>query len=237
MDKSIQLSYSSLKAFIKSPAHFLAYKKKDFIESASMRLGTAVHSALLEPEKFKEIYAVTDLRKNTKAYKELASKNPDKIYLNKSDWGSIESIKRRFNQNREACDLIQLCNERETEVKGKIQGVPFRGFVDAMSSQGVIIDLKTTQDASEEGFSKSVYNFSYHLQAAIYKELTGAKEFYIIAIENTSPHNICIYQLSQDALDSGYAMMHKGIDSFKNWDGEETGYVNSGILNLPRWAK
>jgi len=31
--------------------------------------------------------------------------------------------------------------------------------------------------------------------------------------------------------------MSKGIDSFKNWNGEETGYVNDGILNLPRWAK
>ena len=196
-----QLSYSSLKSFIKSPAHFLSYKRRDFVESASMRLGTAVHSALLEPEEFSKIYDVTDLRKNTKA-----------------------------------TELLELCSKRETEVKRDIQGVPFRGFVDAMSKD-VIVDLKTTQDASAEGFSKSVYNFSYHLQAAIYKELTGASEFYIIAVENTAPHNICSYQLSQDALDSGYAMMSKGIDSFKNWDGEETGYVNDGILNLPRWAK
>lgn len=231
-----QLSYSSLKSFIKSPAHFLAYKRRDFVESASMRLGTAVHSALLEPEEFAKIYDVTDLRKNTKAYKEMVALNPKKIYLNNSDWRSIQEIKRRFAQNREATELLDFCSKRETEVKREIQGVPFRGFVDAMSKD-VIVDIKTTQDASAEGFSKSVYNFSYHLQAAIYKELTGAKEFYIIAIENVAPHNICIYRLSQDALDSGYSMMSKGIDSFKNWNGEETGYVNDGILNLPRWAK
>jgi exodeoxyribonuclease VIII len=201
-----------------------------------MRLGTAVHSALLEPDEFAKIYDVTDLRKNTKAYKEMLSENPRKIYLNNSDWRSIQEIKRRFAQNREATELLEFCSKRETEVKREIQGVPFRGFVDAMSKD-VIIDIKTTQDASEEGFSKSVYNFSYHLQAAIYKELTGASEFYIIAVENTAPHNICIYRLSQDALDSGYSMMSKGIDSFKNWNGEETGYVNDGILNLPRWAK
>ena len=231
-----QLSYSSLKSFIKSPAHFLAYKNRDFVESASMRLGTAVHSALLEPEEFEKIYDVTDLRKNTKAYKEMVALNPDKIYLNNSDWRSIQEIKRRFEQNREASELLDLCSKRETEVKAEIQGVPFRGFVDAMAKD-VIIDLKTTQDASSEGFGRSVYNFSYHLQAAIYKELTGASEFYIIAIENIAPHNICIYQLSQDALDSGYAMMSKGIQSFKDWDGEETGYKNNGIINLPPWAK
>ena len=236
MKHKTQLSYSSLKSFIKSPAHFLAYKRMDFVESASMRLGTAVHSALLEPKEFKNIYDVTDLRKNTKAYKQLLAENPDTEYLNNSDWRSIQEIKRRFEQNREATELLELCNKRETEVKADIQGVPFRGFVDAMSKD-TIIDLKTTQDATAEGFSRSVYNFSYHLQAAIYKELTGASEFYIIAIENTSPHNICIYQLSQDALDSGYAMMTKGIQSFKDGDGEEIGYVNSGIIDLPRWAK
>ncbi len=233
-----QLSYSSLKAFMKSPAHFIAYKNNVFTESSSMRLGTAVHSALLEPEKFKSIYDVTDLRKNTKAYKEMVAINPDKIYLNNSDWRSIQEIKRRFSQNKEAVDLLFLCSAREQEVKGNINGIPFRGFVDAMSGNGgVIVDIKTTQDASAEGFGKSVYNFAYHLQAAIYKELTGAQEFYIIAIENTSPYNVCIYGLSQEALDSGYSKLHKGIDDFKGWDGKETGYKNYGILNLPRWAK
>tara|TARA_R110000803_G_scaffold21548_3_gene54241 strand:- start:7396 stop:8115 length:720 start_codon:yes stop_codon:yes gene_type:complete len=237
-NKLTQLSYSSLKAFMKSPAHFLAYKNKEFVESSSMRLGTAVHSALLEPDKFRAIYDVTDLRKNTKAYKEMVALNPDKIYLNNSDWRSIQEIKRRFKQNGEASDLLSLCDIREQEVKGVIKGTPFRGFVDAMSRDGnIILDIKTTQDASPEGFGKSVYNFAYHLQAAIYKEITGAQQFYIIAIENTSPYNVCIYGLSQDALDSGYSVMQNGIEKFNLWDGKETGYTNYGIINLPPWAK
>lgn len=232
-DKLTPLSYSSLKEFMKSPAHFIAYKNRLFKESAAMRLGTAVHAALLEPDKFKSDYDTTPLRKGTKAHKEL---DGSKIWLNNSDWATVNGIKRQLKKNVEAADLLESCKQREIEVKGYVNGIPFRGFVDAMS-EDIIVDVKTTQDASPDGFSRSVYNFSYHLQAAIYMELTGAKQYYIIAIESSSPYSVVIYKLSQDAMDSGYAMLQRGIDSFKNWDGSETGYKNNVILDLPRWAK
>ena len=215
--KLTTLSFSSLKEFIKSPAHFLAYKKREFVESASMRLGTAVHMALLEPEKFAKEYDVTSLRKNTKAYKEMAEQKPEITYMN-------------------AVDLLAHCPRREEEVKGDIQGFPFRGFVDAMSSE-CIVDIKTTQDGSPQGFGRSVINYGYHLQAAIYREMTGVDDYFIIAIENSSPYNVCIYKLSQGYLDKRYAMMTDGIYKFNHWDGEETGYENNLTLELPRWAQ
>ena len=168
-----------------------------------MRFGTAVHSAILEPQKFKSDYDKTDLRRNTKAYKEL---DDSKLWLSSSEWSSIEGIKRSISRNVAASDELSKCAHFEQEVKGVIKGVEFRGFVDAMS-QDTIIDLKTTQDASPDGFSRSVYNFNYHLQAAIYLELTGAKKFYILAVENQSPYPCTIYELSQEAIDSGLAML------------------------------
>tara|TARA_R110002012_G_scaffold197522_2_gene366069 strand:+ start:607 stop:1326 length:720 start_codon:yes stop_codon:yes gene_type:complete len=239
MENKTTLSFSSLKEFIKSPAHFIAYKKREYVESASMRLGTAVHMALLEPQRFINEYDVTDLRKNTKAYKEMAEENPEITYMNNSDWATIQGIKRRFAQNLSAVDLLAHCKQREKEVKGEIHEVPFRGFVDAMSSS-CIVDIKTTQDGSPEGFSRSVYNYGYHLQAAVYRELTGVDDYYIIAIENSSPYNVCIYKLSEGYLDKGFQMMTMGIAMFKEWDGEETGYQDEDrlqVLELPNWAK
>ena len=229
------LSYSSLKEFMKSPSHFLAYKNRELKETPAMRFGTAVHSAILEPQKFKSDYDKTDLRRNTKAYKEL---DDSKLWLSSSEWSSIEGIKRSISRNVAASDELSKCAHFEQEVKGVIKGVEFRGFVDAMS-QDTIIDLKTTQDASPDGFSRSVYNFNYHLQAAIYLELTGAKKFYILAVENQSPYPCTIYELSQEAIDSGRAMLEKGIALFKDWDGISRGYENHNFLklDLPRWAK
>ena len=229
------LSYSSLKEFMKSPAHFLAYKNRELKETPAMRFGTAVHSAILEPQKFINQYDKTDLRRNTKAYKEL---DDSKLWLSSSEWSSIEGIKRSISRNVSASDELSKCVHFEQEVKGLIKGVEFRGFVDAMS-QDTIIDLKTTQDASPDGFAKSVYNFSYHLQASIYLELTGADRYFILAVENQSPYSCALYELSQDALDSGRAMLEKGIAMFKDWDGSYQGYEKHNFqkLDLPRWAK
>ena len=220
---------------MKSPAHFLAYKNRELKETPAMRFGTAVHSAILEPAKFNALYDKTELRRNTKAYKEL---DDSKLWLSSSEWSSIEGIKRSIYRNTAGSDELAKCSHFEQEVKGVINGIDFRGFVDAMS-QDTIIDLKTTQDASPDGFAKSVYNFNYHLQASIYLELTGAKKFYIIAVESQSPYSCALYELSQDALDSGRAMLEKGIALFKDWDGISRGYEKHNFhkLDLPRWAK
>lgn len=52
------LSFSSLSAFAVSPRAFIAYKLKERKETKAMRLGTAVHCLVLEPEKFRERYIV-----------------------------------------------------------------------------------------------------------------------------------------------------------------------------------
>ena len=58
-DQFYPLSFSSCKAFSQSPAHFVAYKERKQHETPAMRLGTAVHMAVLEPEKFGERYQVS----------------------------------------------------------------------------------------------------------------------------------------------------------------------------------
>ena len=50
----ITLSFSSLKQFSRSPAHFAHYKKREFKQSTAMRRGWLTHLLTLEPEKLSE---------------------------------------------------------------------------------------------------------------------------------------------------------------------------------------
>ena len=234
------LSYSSLKEFGKSPAHFIAYKNKERTESAAMRFGTAVHSAVLEPEKFKAEYLTTDVRRGTKAHKALMEENPEKSFLNGSDWFGIGRIKDNVQRNELASDLLNHCDKIEQLVEGEIEGIPFRGFVDAMSSD-YLVDLKTTKDGSEREFQRSAFNFKYYLQAAVYRELTGVDDFWIITAENSAPYTITPYLMSQSYLDRGYAELMKLISDFKAWDGKAQGYTAKTdteffTLDAPTWA-
>lgn len=241
------LSFSSIKEFSKSPAHFLSYKSGARIESAAMRFGTAVHMSVLESDKFKQTYEVTDLRKNTKAYKLMVSENVGKVYLNKSDWRSIKAIQSNIAVHELARDLIYNADRFEELITGSIKGVPFRGFADAIGSN-YVLDLKTTQSGSPEDFKKSAYNFKYYLQAAIYSELTGMHDFWIVTAESSAPYNVTPYLVSKEYIQKGKVELYALIESYKKWRNNDNIIQNNGYdysidsqsfftLDPPKWVK
>lgn len=235
-----RLSFSSISQFAKSPAHYLAYKNRQQTESAAMRFGSAVHMAILESPKFRKEYMTTDFRKNTIKFKEQQASNPDAKFLTGSEMFAINQIQDNINSNDMAHDLLMGCDKREQLVKAKINGIEFVGYVDALAKD-YFIDLKTTKDASPEAFERSAWNFKYYLQGAVYRELTGVSDFWIMAIENNPPYSITSYKLSEEYLDRGLTELHMLIDEFKRWDGMTSGYRdknNTGHfeLNAPRWA-
>ena len=59
----LPLSFSSLKAFSRSPLAFLDYKLGPRKETAAMNFGTLVHRAILEPEKYEQTTLIWDGRR------------------------------------------------------------------------------------------------------------------------------------------------------------------------------
>lgn len=57
-----RLSPSSLAFFLESPAHYKAYKDKQFETTKAMEEGTLIHMACLEPEKFMELHCCEPLK-------------------------------------------------------------------------------------------------------------------------------------------------------------------------------
>lgn len=237
MTPSRPLSYSSLKAFGKSPNHYLSYIAGDSKPSLAMELGTAIHCAVLEPDRFDETYDLSEHRKNTKAYREMAAQRPETTFLNSSDWNTVSRVSDAVKM-QDHHDLISLADRYEVEVTGDIKGLPFRGFVDAMGVN-YLVDLKTCRDASPQEFQRSAWNFDYYLQAAVYCELTGLRDFWIVACETQAPYNVVSYYISDEYLDRGRAKLYNLIEKFKAWDGEPQGYAqgdNYFTLDAPRWA-
>jgi len=52
------LSYSSLKAFSVTPNHLVSYWNKERTSSAAMVKGSLIHTLILEPETFGDVYAI-----------------------------------------------------------------------------------------------------------------------------------------------------------------------------------
>lgn len=77
-----------------------------------------------------------------------------------------------------------------------------------MFPNGLIIDGKTTTDASAAGFARQVWNLDYGLQAAIYTSVyqsifntDGRPAFLWLAQEKEAPHAAAYYSAGADLLD------------------------------------
>ncbi|GGH24615.1 PDDEXK-like protein of unknown function [Cribrihabitans marinus] len=96
-------------------------------------------------------------------------------------------------------------------------GVQCRCRPDFWRRDGLIVDLKTCLDASPEGFSKSIYNWRYHVQHAFYVDgikaaleqgpnplnMPAPTHFVFVAVEKTAPYAVGVYMLDAESVDIG----------------------------------
>ena len=246
------LSASSAKEFYKSPAHYLRYKAGKKEPTPAMEWGTAVHKIILEPATFDNHYHVIDegdilgkLTANsnpraTKVYKDWLKEQQelagDKKILNRGEYITLERVRDCVLQSPQ-CKGIFEGTEKEVPLEGEIWGVKFRGFADIIGD-GWVADLKTTQSAHPKEFQRDSYNLMYHLQAAVYCQLTGTDSFKWVAVEANSMPIVQVYQIDYEYLVMGRKLLSEICERFKQWSGEVEGYANTPmILTPPSWAK
>jgi hypothetical protein len=235
------LSYSQLKAFAKSPNHYLAYLQEEFEPTPAMTLGSALHSQLLTPGLFLDQYAVAQKHdRRTKAGK-AAAEEQDKLLEGKTvitpeQMDTIQKIVSAVLLNRHAQAVLQQAQGFEVEKFGVIHGERFKAIADMVGDTWVA-DLKTCADASPEGFMRAAHNLDYHLQAAIYRAVFGVSEFYWIAVETSAPFNVQVYKQSEEAKLFSDRRLYNLIQAYQRWDGNPQGYSSQILsLDLPRWA-
>jgi hypothetical protein len=237
------LSYSALKAFEKSPNHYIEYVSKEKSEpSAAMEFGSATHKWILERSKFdNEYFVAPKIDRRTKEGKELAKELAEsgKTHISDGDFLRISTMDSVIKRNKWANNLVyELAESYEQEITGEIEGVPFKGYGDIIGAS-YVADLKTAKDADPKSFSRDSENLGYHLQAAIYSQLTG-KEFYWVVIQSEAPHNCAVYWQSPEDYEASVEYLLHLICKFKEWDGmyDPEPYGNEVIaLSLSPWSR
>lgn len=219
----VAASASRLKEFMRSPAHLRAmdeYPKT----SAAFALGEAFHACVLEPKRFRsEFTAAPNVDRRTAsgkaAWSAFVDENVGKNVLTADDYATALSMAESIERHSTASELVGGLTERELSIfwtatwpngtincKARIDGYNLE--------QRCIVDLKSTTDASRAGFTKSVANFSYHIQAAWYIAAMKNAGFDVesmvfIAVEKERPYGVACYKLDYDAItEGGMAIAH-----------------------------
>ena len=220
------ISASGLKLIDRSPLHYWAAyvdpNREPRDPTAAMKLGTATHCAILEPAEFDARYTVLPegLDRRTKEGKALYAEieATGKTALSAPDWKRIGAMATAGRSHSFAAMLFDDGPEFETSLfwADPVSGVHCKARPDMMIlpcadwPNGLIVDVKTTTDASPEGFGKSAWSYAMHLQAALYTEGFGIlfntaepPPFMWLAVESDAPHAVAMYTASPAIIEYG----------------------------------
>lgn len=259
------LSASKLSLLAKSPAHYRYAEDHPQPSTQAQIIGEAVHKAVLEPSLFAEYYTLSPLAsRRSKAYDQtVADAGGAHRVLLKKEYEEIYAMRSAIQANANAHDLLGgyvgafrevtlLAQTSYTyEDTGEVVAFPLKARLDVWDpAGGVIVDLKTTRDASPEAFSKALYDYGYYRQLAFYRYMAKAliqavtdevviPDCYIVAVEKTPPYPVVIYRIDDMALQAGWdecrALLerHHACHRSGVWPGYAT---DEQALTLPQWA-
>ena len=116
--KSRPLSFSSIKEFDKSPAHYVHYVNSKREPSDAMRFGSLVHAHILEPDTVESrFFAMPDVDRRTtdgKAkWKEAEEMSQGKEIVTSAQWSNAKSMIDVMNHSTEFTDIISKLTHKE----------------------------------------------------------------------------------------------------------------------------
>lgn len=235
------ISASHLHAISRSPhtyyKRFIDPERPRSEPTAAMRLGTFVHTAVLEPDDLDRRYAVCAARKGSAAYNGLIDKGIEPV--TQAQWDQAHAMCDAVRNHPEAAWLLSN-GKAEQSVWWDDEQFDMRCKCRPdWWNNDIVIDLKTTQDASPRGFAKSVANFRYHVQQMHYLRGTNAARFIFIAVEKEYPYAVGVYELDNEACGLGEELRQRDMQRIKTCKkrNEWPGYSNDiSTLSLPGYA-
>lgn len=231
------LSNSSLSMIHHSINHYL---NKVRYETDSMRFGTAVHSAVLQPETWpRDFTRGPDCDRRHKEWKaaEKEAEAAGKMLLPLDLYDNVERARDAvFSHPADVVNHIsygQGTAESSIFVADPDTGILLKARPDFIVPDGQIcLDLKTTKNASPTEFARSCGTYRYDCQQALYTdilhwEMGGVWDFKFIAVESMPPFNVGVYEIHREDIAAARQLYRQDIRKFINWaEGYEvfTGY-------------
>lgn len=240
------ISKSGLDLVDKSPAHYKFQPPRE--PTPAMRVGSAIHCAVLEPDRFDAEYVTAPVKtRREKAYKELVAEHGEGLVLVPSEAEAVRAIQSAALSRPEVKRLAHAPGWNELSAFGvdPETGAKVRCRYDLLARDGFAVDLKKSRNVFPRGFSRSVAAYRYHVQVAFYSDvyywITGdlLPEFWLIAIEDQPPYTAVPYRLDDMAIEAGRIAYRRNLNTYARCleSGEWPRFEpETDLLTLPDWA-
>ena len=238
------INFSTLKAMADSPLayqHVLANPPK---QTDAMALGSAIHTAVLEPDRFPLEYAVWEGgRRGTNDYKAFVAQQGGRQILTVAEYDQCLAVRDAVRAHKPARRLLRY-GQAEVTLRwiDPLTHLRCKARLDWLRG-GALTDLKSTTDIDARIFGRLAGRMLYHCQLAFYRmglRATGHPEgaTQIIAVESDPPHDVAVYFLDDYQLEASEEKVQQLLARVKqcrrnrSWPGR---YAGEQLLELPPW--
>jgi len=241
------IRWSVLKHARTSMLHYRHAVDNPTEDNTRFAVGRAIHTAILEPDKLSQQYAVFGgARRAGKAWESFAAEHDGKTILKREEWDAVMTAAERVANS----DIAKVCLNRDFAlIERPITWVdPFTKLAckarpDAVHS--AIVEVKSTNTVDERAFIRNATNLGYFGQLAFYRR--GYRELtklwlpcLIVAVETDAPHDVGVFVVDEDSLrvadDEITRLLTKVAECTKSgeWPGR---YETTRPMVMPAWAR
>ena len=249
------LSKGGLDRLNRSVLHYNEQKVERSEPTPAMAVGTAFHANTLEPDRFCDQVAVAPsvdrrTKKGKQDLEDFALSANGKAVISEQDMERVRDMTAACLAHDSARALLRN-GAAENSFFWQIGDTLCKCRPDYLREDAhVIVDLKSTTDASFKAFQRSCVNYRYYVQAAWYidgvNDVLGAgtvDSFVIIAVESAPPYGVAVYAFDEIAVDVGRrqaaADMQKLLDYNAQPEAERYAGYDRSIqeMYLPSWVE
>jgi len=247
--------HSDLRPYRKSAAHARAAATEPRQETKALAFGNCYHAAVLEPERFLVDYVrglegVGNRSAIDKGIQDrFRRQHYGKTVVIPEEFDLIGKMVESLMSHETAAALLRAPGENEVVAvwRDEETGLLCKLRADARRTWmgfPFVVDLKTTRDASPEGWPREVHTYGYDSAAAWYLDGLDAlkpfpRRFVHIAQEKEPPFAVAVYELDEPSIEKGrrrargYLRAHADAVRTNVWAGYPAGILPA---SLPVWS-
>jgi hypothetical protein len=237
---------TALRHMLTSP---LAYKRALEVpceETDAMRVGRAIHTAVLEPDRFLAEYVLWEggIRRG-KAWDEFEASAGHKTILKPEQYAVALRVRDSARSHKIASKYLSEPGKAELSIRWVHDrtGVAIKCRLDWLCS--VLADVKSARDVDPARFSASCARYGYALQLALYSDAAAAAGYGVLPVkmivaQTTEPFDVAVYDVPREVIEAGQSQYERALDLYvecstaKSWPGIAPD--SELTLHLPAWA-
>lgn len=244
------LNGSSLVHMRRSPMYYRWMCDNPQPPTDAMKLGTATHRLILEPNKVGE-FAVWGEKEEEKVrrgkvWEEFQAAHPGKTIVTVAERDAMVGMATGARRNMPIRKYADMKGRMEVSMfwRDPATGRRFKGRLDKICDGHVIADLKTCISCQPRQFATQSYRLGYHIKLAFYwsgyKALTGHEpKMRLLATEKKAPFESVVYRVTKDVITQGleeWQNLERTLDECEKTNRWPAEYEDETDLMLPAWV-